>query len=29
MGSGDNAGVNNITTSINSSAANNYSYQRT
>lgn len=29
VGSGDNAGVNNITTSINSSAANNYSYQRT
>lgn len=29
VGSGDDAGVNNITTSINSSAANNYSYQRT
>lgn len=29
VGSGDNAGVNNITTSINASAANNYSYQRT
>lgn len=29
VGSGDNAGVNNITTSINQSAANNYSYQRT
>lgn len=29
VGSGNNAGVNNITTSINQSAANNYSYQRT
>lgn len=29
VGSGDNAGVNNITTSINQSSANNYSYQRT
>lgn len=29
VGSGDNAGVNNITTSVNASAANNYSYQRT
>lgn len=28
VGSGDNAGVNNITTSINSSDADNYSYQR-
>lgn len=28
VGSGDNAGPNNITTSINSSASNNYSYQR-
>ena len=28
VGSGDNAGVNNITTSVNTSAAENYSYQR-
>lgn len=29
VGSGDNAGANNITTSVNTSSANNYSYQRT
>ena len=29
VGSGDNAGVNNITTTVNASSANNYSYQRT
>ena len=29
VGSGDNAGPNNITTSVNTSSANNYSYQRT
>ena len=29
VGSGDNAGVNNIPTSVNSSSASNYSYQRT
>lgn len=29
VGSGEDAGVNNITTSVNTSAANNYSYQRT